>query len=183
MTLARTNAPTGWRAALIIPVAFTALGALSIHYPQLLGNGKGLAELAFLGTLSAGLAAVLAVLKSVATGVCLGSGAIGGLLTPSFAIGATLGALFAQLTGSDQVAGYALLGAAVVLAVAQRAPWTAIVLALEFTHAPIAFAPPIALAVALARITEHAVSGGTRWGRNLAQPRRAGVRRLPRSGR
>lgn len=160
MTRARTHAPTGWRAALTVPVTFAATGALAIAYPQLLGNGKNLAELAFAGTLTAGLAAALTVLKPVATGACLGSGAIGGLLTPSFATGATLGALLGYLPalGTPSHTDCALLGAAAFLAVAQRAPWTAIVLTVEFTGVGATFVVPIVCAVAATKVAELGIA-------------------------
>lgn len=61
--------------------------------PSLLGNGKALAGLAFSDRLPLAPAAVLVVLKPVATAACLHAGAIGGLLTPSLATGAVLGVL------------------------------------------------------------------------------------------
>ncbi len=69
------------------------LGAASIPLPQLLGNGRDIAELAFLGQLSPLLLGSLLVLRPLATVLCLGSGAPGGLFTPSLAIGAMLGGL------------------------------------------------------------------------------------------
>lgn len=57
MTTAARRAPTGWRAALMTTTTFTALGLTAIAYPQLLGNGKGPAGLAFTSTLSISLAA------------------------------------------------------------------------------------------------------------------------------
>jgi H+/Cl- antiporter ClcA len=157
MTRARTRAPRWWHAVVAVPITFTALGATAIAYPQLLGNGKNLAELGFTGALTSGLAAALAVLKPVATAACLRSGAIGGLLTPSFATGAALGALlgYTPIGGTQVQTVCALLGAAAFLAVAQRAPCTAVVLTLDFTHAPLSFAAPVACAVAAAKVTEH----------------------------
>jgi len=38
---ARAVAPSGWRLVVAIPLAFTAVGATAISFPQLLGNGKG----------------------------------------------------------------------------------------------------------------------------------------------
>jgi H+/Cl- antiporter ClcA len=176
MTRARTHAPHGWRAALTVPVLFTALGALAIPYPQLLGNGKNLAELAFTGSLPLGLAAALVVLKPAATAACLGSGAIGGLLTPSFSTGAALGLVTGDLwsrlwPGGDPTA-FALVGAAALMAVTQRAPWTAIVLTSEFTHTGLVILGPIAVAVALARFGERTLRLRARW----PNPRRRGSR-------
>ena len=52
-------------------------GVVSIQYPQLLGNGKGIVQLEALGSLSLGLLCVLLVLKPLATAACLGAGSPG----------------------------------------------------------------------------------------------------------
>jgi H+/Cl- antiporter ClcA len=157
MTLARAYAPTGWRSVAAVMVVFTALGASAIAYPQLLGNGKGLAEVAFAGSLALGIAVVLAVLKTVATAACLASGAIGGLLTPSFAVGAALGAfaggVWNLIWPGGAIAGYTLVGAGALLAVTQRAALTSIVLTTEFTHATQNIIAPLVLAVAVAMVS------------------------------
>ena len=59
-------------------VAFSALAALSIPYPQLLGNGKDAVQLAVVGGVSIGTLAVLFALKPLVTAACLGSGSPGG---------------------------------------------------------------------------------------------------------
>ena len=89
----RRFAPAGWRLPVVTTIVFAAVGASAIRYPELLGNGKGPAQLAFDGALGLGVLAVLVVLKPVATGACLASGATGGLLTPALATGAMLGGL------------------------------------------------------------------------------------------
>ena len=66
------------------------IGMVAIPFPQILGNGKGLALLGFDGRLAVGAAATLLLLKTLATVTSLGAGAEGGLLTPSVAIGASL---------------------------------------------------------------------------------------------
>ena len=181
MTRARTGAPTGWRAILTVTIAFTVLGAAAIRYPQLLGNGKGPAELALTGTLGAALAAWLVVLKPLGTALCLRSGAIGGLLTPAFATGALLGAVLSHASGAGHhPTEYALLGAASVLAVAQRAPFSALALTWEFTHVRLGFLVPLAVAVLAAAAAEGAVLAT--WHRTgpRSRPRpRSGPRGLP----
>jgi H+/Cl- antiporter ClcA len=158
-TFTRTHAPSGWRSVAAIVVVFTALGALAIHYPQLLGNGKGMLQLAFAGALAIGLAITLTVLKTVATAACLGSGAIGGLLTPSLAVGAALGAfaggVWNLIWPGGSLPAYAIICGAAVLAVTQRAALTAIVLVVEFTHATQNLIVPMVIAVALAMIIRN----------------------------
>ncbi|TAM89351.1 MAG: chloride channel protein [Jatrophihabitans sp.] len=152
MTRCRTVAPRGRRTLLMIPAAFAILGALGVAYPELLGNGKSLAQLALTGGVGAGAAAALAPLKAVATAMCLRAGAIGGLLTPSFATGAALGVALAApwsaLVPGVTPGAVALLGAATMLSVTQRGPVTAVLLGLEFTHPGFAALPALVLAVA-----------------------------------
>jgi H+/Cl- antiporter ClcA len=170
-TFARMHAPTGWRSVVAVVVVFTALGATAIKYPQLLGNGKGMLQLAFAGSIAIGLAIVLVVLKTAATAACLGSGAIGGLLTPSLAVGAALGAftggVWNLLWPGGTLVAYALIGSAAMLAVTQRAALTAIVLVSEFTHATQNLLAPMVIAVALAMIIS---SAARRVPRRLARP-------------
>lgn len=89
-------------------IVFVALGALAAPLPQLLGNCKGLVQLAFNGELTPLLVLFIAALRPLATAASLGSGAPGGLLTPTLAFGAVLGALCAQgwlLVWPDAAAG------------------------------------------------------------------------------
>ena len=65
--------------------------AASIPFPQLLGNGRDVAQQAFTGQVGPWLLVALFVLRPAATILCLGSGAPGGLFTPSLAMGAMLG--------------------------------------------------------------------------------------------
>nr|WP_321986601.1 chloride channel protein [uncultured Lichenicoccus sp.] len=71
-------------------IALTAPGAASIPFPQLLGNGRDIARLAFIGQVGPLLLVSLLVLRPAATLLCLGSGTPGGLFTSTLAIGALL---------------------------------------------------------------------------------------------
>ena len=159
---ARTLAPTGWQLPVSTTVVFAGLGVLAIWYPELLGNGKGPAQLALAGLGGIGSFAILAVLKPITTAACVASGASGGLLTPSLATGAMVGAatggLWSLLWPGTSIVSYALVGAAAFLATTQRAPLTAIVLVVEFTHTGVDLAAPIAIAVGLASITAERLS-------------------------
>ena len=119
-TWSRGFAPTGWRLPVATTTVFAAVGAAAIVFPELLGNGKGPAQLAFDGTLSLATLALLVVLKPIATGACLASGATGGLLTPALATGAMLGGLtggaWSLLWPGAPITGYAMIAAAAVLA-------------------------------------------------------------------
>ena len=137
-------------------VVFGALGALAISYPQLLGNGKPVVQLALVGQLGVGLLAVLLVLKPLATAACLGSGAPGGLFTPTLALGVLLGGLLGygwnELWPGAPLGSYAIIGGAAVLGAAMQGPLAAIVLLLELTRHGDALVVPILLAVVEATV-------------------------------
>ena len=161
MFWAGQHPPSGWRLPVTVFAVFTGLGVLAIPYPQLLGNGRGAAGLAFDAALSFPLAAILWLLKPLATAACLRAGATGGLLTPALATGALLGAaggrLWSDVFGGLNPGACALIGAAAVLATTQRAPLTAIVLVVEFTHSGEGLLAPIVLAVATSSYTANLI--------------------------
>lgn len=151
MTAARALQPRGWRLPLSTTVAFTAVGALAIPFPEVLGNGKGPAQISFDGTSPGWLLVVLLLLKPVATALCLGSGARGGLLTPALAtgalLGAAVGAAWTLMWPGSSLTGYALIGAAALLAAALQAPLAAIVLVVELTGLGPSLLSPVLIAV------------------------------------
>ncbi|TNM64475.1 chloride channel protein [Streptomyces sp. NP160] len=162
----RALAPTGWKLPVATTLAFTAVGVLAVPLPQVLGNGHAPAELAFVGQLGLGTAAVLLLARPLATALCLGSGARGGLLTPAVALGALLGLLVAaawsHLWPGAPVSAVAVVGAAAVLSVTQRAPLTAVVLLLEFTGSATTLLVPVLAAVTTATATARLVGSRSR---------------------
>ena len=74
---------SGPKLLVTLPLALAALGFIGIEYPQLFGNGKDMAHSVFLGEGGLGLLFALFALKPLVTALCLGSGASGGLFTPS----------------------------------------------------------------------------------------------------
>lgn len=150
-TAARRHAARGWRLPVWSLVNFTVIGLLAIYFPQLLGNGKGPAQLGFNSELTIGLAAVLLVLKVAITAGTLRAGAEGGLLTPGLANGAllaiVLGGLWSLAWPGVPPGAFAIVGAAAFLAASMSMPLTAIVLVTEFTRINHDFLVPIILAV------------------------------------
>jgi H+/Cl- antiporter ClcA len=148
---ARAKAPRDWRLPLWCVIAFPAIGLAAIPFPQILGNGKGIASLGFDGSLTIGLAAALLLLRTGATLGSLRAGAEGGLLTPGVAIGATMaaitGGLWSWIWPGTPLGSFAIVGGAAFLASSMRMPLTAIVLMMEFTRAGHDFLIPMALAV------------------------------------
>ena len=141
----------GW-ARLVGPVlAFGGVGLLAGPYPELLGNGQGIVQLAVVGGLSLGLACALLVLKPIVTAACLGAGAPGGLFTPTLTIGVLLSVVLAGLWSyvwPHVVPGsYALIGGGAFLAAAMQGPISGVVLVLELTHHFDALMAPTLLAI------------------------------------
>ncbi len=132
-------------------VVFAGLGAISLAYPQLLGNGKELTQLALAGRVSLGLVAVLVLLKPLVTAACLASGSPGGVFTPTLALGVLFGALmghvWASLWPGAAAGDYALIGGGAVLAAAMQGPLAAVVLMLELSHGDGSLTVPLLAAI------------------------------------
>jgi chloride channel protein, CIC family len=97
----------------------------------------------------------------LATVSCLGSGAPGGLFTPSLAIGAMLGGLLGVLWSwlwPGVLPGlFALVGAAAMLAATTQGPISAIVLMMELTGFARAAILPLLLAVTTATLIARTI--------------------------
>ncbi len=141
-------------------VALGALGLIGLAYPQLFGNGKDMAHAVFVGGGGFALLFALFALKPVVTALCLGSGASGGLFTPTLSTGAVLGG-FLGLAWSlawpgSPVGAYAMVGAAAMIGASMQAPLAALALVLELTHSGFQLmAPMIAATVTATAIARH----------------------------
>jgi CIC family chloride channel protein len=151
------NKPTGWRRLGAPLLALGAVGVLSIAFPQVLGNGKDITQLAFAGQVTPMLLALLVVLRPLATVACLGSGVPGGLFTPSLALGALLGGVlgvaWSSIWPGVPPGLFAVIGAAAVLAATTHGPISAVVLIIELTGRDRSFILPLLVAVVTATVT------------------------------
>ncbi|OIH94474.1 chloride channel protein [Curtobacterium sp. MCBA15_001] len=142
-------APKGWRLLVVLPVVFAMVGLIAVPFPEVLGNGRALGVFAMNTTTDGdtviGMAPIvflllLGVIRTITTAATIGSGAVGGTLTPSIAIGSAfggfLGGAWLLLWPADgpSLASFAFIGAAAFLATTMRAPFTALVLVVEFTE-------------------------------------------------
>jgi chloride channel protein, CIC family len=150
------NKPQGWQRLVVPTFALGILGAASIKFPQLLGNGKDIAQLAFSNQVAPSLLLILLVLRPLATILCLRSGVPGGLFTPSLSLGALLGGSlgFAWSMAWPGVPPglFAVIGAAAVLAATTHGPISAVVLIMELTGRDRSFVLPLLLAVVTATV-------------------------------
>lgn len=156
--------PRSWWILVVMPVVFTAVGLIAIPFPEVLGNGRALGQTAFSAAVSIGMLGILALAKTATTVATIGSGAAGGTLTPSLAVGAcagaALGGVWELAWPGGPVAAFAFVAAAAFLASTMRAPFTAIVLVIEFTNHGPALLVPTMLCVAGAVTVSYLL---TRW--------------------
>jgi chloride channel protein, CIC family len=155
------NKPEGWQRLIVPVVVLGAIGVVSIWYPQILGNGKDISQLAFVGRAGLGLALPLMLLRPAATILCVRSGAPGGLFTPSLTVGALLGLLLGSAWSvvwpgvPDGL--FALLGGGAVLAATTQGPISTVVLMMELTGRDRSFVLPLLLAVGTATLIARSI--------------------------
>jgi chloride channel protein, CIC family len=158
---ADSNKPKGWRRVITPLIVFVALGALSFPFPQILGNGQAVSELAFRGGIGPVVLLGILVLKPIATVMCVRSGAPGGLFTPSLTVGAMLGGCLGygwSLVWSGSPLGlYSVLGAAAMLAATTQGPISTVVLMFELTGHNRAFIAPLLLSVITATLVARLI--------------------------
>ncbi len=116
------------------------LGIVALFVPRVLGVGydniSGIINNEFPITVLLSIV----IFKSLVLFVTLGSGTSGGLLAPTFMVGAALGALFAMAVNAIfpeanlSPGAYALVGMAAVFGAASRATFTFIIFAFEITR-------------------------------------------------
>ncbi|AJK68489.1 chloride channel protein [Corynebacterium marinum] len=143
--LALMRSTGGWKVVdprwlpLSVGAATAGVVAASLILPGVTGNGEQIVRTALDPGSPLVLLAVLVVAKPLLTAASLGSGAVGGTLTPALAVGAALGSAAALIAGAgaESAPVLALVGAAMVLSVLQKAPLFAAVIAWELTWAPL----------------------------------------------
>jgi H+/Cl- antiporter ClcA len=161
VTWADRNRPQGWRRLAAPLLGLGLLGVVSIWFPQLLGNGRDISQLAFTNQAAPALLLMLLVLKPAATVLCMRTGAPGGLFTPSLTVGALLGAVLGHawswLWPGVPAGLFAIIGAAAVLAATTQGPISTVVLMMELTGRDRSFILPLLLAVATATLVARTI--------------------------
>jgi CIC family chloride channel protein len=132
------------------------VGALSAFVPEAWGNGYSVVSEVLLGGDVWQWIAIVLLTKVVATALSSGSGAIGGVFTPSLFVGATAGSVLTQLASLWLPAAWvgdpralAIIGMAAVLTAVTHSPLMAIVMVLEMTN-QFQLTVPVMLACAVA---------------------------------
>jgi H+/Cl- antiporter ClcA len=161
VTWADRNRPQGWRRLAAPLLGLGLLGVVSIWFPQLLGNGRDISQLAFTNQAAPALLLIVLVLKPAATVLCMRTGAPGGLFTPSLTVGALLGAVLGHawswLWPGVPAGLFAIIGAAAVLAATTQGPISTVVLMMELTGRDRSFILPLLLAVATATLVARTI--------------------------
>jgi H+/Cl- antiporter ClcA len=166
-----THRPRGGRRIAATFAVFLALGLVSIRYPQLLGNGKNVVQLAVLGQMSIGLMAVLFALKPLATSACLGTATPGGLFTPTLMIGVLLagvaGGAWTHVWHGPPLGSYALIGGGAFLAASMQGPVAGTILVLELTRHFDSLMVPTLIAVVEATVVARRIGAGSIYSARL----------------
>ncbi len=154
---------TGWSEPWRLGLGGLLLGAILVFMPLVAGNGYNV--VASLLSTSWPWHAVLLVLllKLLATALTVGSGAVGGVFTPTLFMGAVVGTLFGQALEwlfpgfALPMFVYAAVGMGAFLAAGTGAPLMAILMVFEMTHS-YALVLPLMLACVLAYFVARAVA-------------------------
>jgi CIC family chloride channel protein len=115
------------------------VGALAIVHPEVCGNGYSAVNAILRGQWLWQVLAVILIFKVIATGATFGSGAVGGVFTPTLFVGASLGFLFGDVAQffpghlAVNPSAFALVGMGAFLAATTHAPIMAIIMIFEVT--------------------------------------------------
>lgn len=131
----RTKLPVYARMAL----GGLVVGVLAIQYPEVCGNGYSAVNAILHGRWFWQSLALVLIFKVIATGATFGSGAVGGVFTPTLFVGASLGYLFGTIfhlafpSATISPSAFALVGMGAFLAGTTHAPVMAIIMIFELT--------------------------------------------------
>ena len=141
-----------------------SIALLGMWLPEVMGIGYDTINIALIGSYSAGLLLLMAAAKLVATSICSALNVPGGMIGPSFFIGATLGAGFGHLMIAwlpdigIQPGLYAMLGMSAMMGASLQAPLAALTALLELTDNPQIIMPGM-LVVVIAGLTASELFG------------------------
>jgi CIC family chloride channel protein len=157
-----------WPLPVTLAIGGLVVGVISVAVPQVWGNGYSVVNEMLNDKLALNLLALVLVAKLVSTAASVGSGANGGILTPTLFMGAAFGALFADVLHvidphlTSQQAAYAVVGMGAFLAATTHAPLTSILLIFEMT-----LDYEVVLPLMLACVTAHYVASIYRRGESV----------------
>ncbi|MDE1901083.1 MAG: ClcB-like voltage-gated chloride channel protein [Alphaproteobacteria bacterium] len=115
------------------------VGLISVWEPAVWGNGYSVVNSVLHHPWTWQALLAILVLKVLATALCSGSGAVGGVFTPTIFVGAAVGALYGHILGTftplpdTVIASYAMVGMGAFLASVTYAPLMCILMIFEMT--------------------------------------------------
>jgi CIC family chloride channel protein len=148
------------------------VGALAINVPQVCGNGYTVLVQMLQGNLWVTTIIGYVACKWLATMASFGSGAPGGVFTPSLFMGAGAGLLFGTAVhhvwpvGAPNPISFALVGMGAFLAAATRAPLMAVILLFEMTMS-YDIVLPLLLCSVIAYYTSKGIGGASLYSESL----------------
>lgn len=138
-------------------LAFAAIGAMAMWFPEILGNGKAGNQLSFTNAIDWKYGIALYGTKWLAVLLATAAGAYGGRITPSMMLGGMLGLLMAVAWNTIfpvvPIAAAAFVCSAIYLGLAQKMPITAIIFLLELSRFSMAYLFPLCACLATALFT------------------------------
>jgi CIC family chloride channel protein len=167
-----------------------AVGALSLQAPQVWGNGFSVVNSMLQGQWAWQALALVLLLKLAAVAATTGSGAVGGIFTPTLFMGAASGTLFAA--AATALVGPALpapagaaIGMGAFLAASTHAPLTSVLMIFEMTE-NYGMVTPLMLACVLAfsvsrLLRPESIYASSERAKNATDPRLATARELLRT--
>jgi chloride channel protein, CIC family len=129
-----------------------AVGLGGMIFPQALGVGYDTIGSLLQGDVPRAVIAGVLLVKSIIWVISLGSGTSGGVLAPLLMMGAALGGVEAIFLPNEGVGFWPLVSMGAILGGTMRAPFTAVLFALELTH-DITVLLPLLVAAMLAHAT------------------------------
>jgi CIC family chloride channel protein len=157
-----------WNPPATLALGGLIVGLLSLYVPQVWGNGYSTVNAMLNNQFPVQLLGLALVAKLISTSASVGSGANGGILTPTLFMGAAFGGLFGDAVhlldphSQSQLAAYAVVGMGAFLAGTTHAPLTSILLIFEMT-----LNYDVVLPLMLACVTAHYVARIYRHGESV----------------
>jgi CIC family chloride channel protein len=149
----------GHHRAITMALGGLGVGAISVWNPNVWGNGYSVVNAILHEPWTWKALLTILVLKIAATALSYGSGAVGGVFTPSLFVGAVLGALYGQILQGAALApdtamvSYAIVGMGAFLSSVTYAPLMSILMIFELT-----LSYEIVLPLMLACVISHAIA-------------------------
>jgi CIC family chloride channel protein len=150
------------------------VGAIATGFPQVWGNGYGATNQILHGQYALGFLFGLFVAKLLATLMTVGSGAVGGVFTPTLFLGAGLGGVFGMLLHEAHLAvglptaAFALAGMGSVLAATTHSLLLAMIMVFEISL-NYTLMPPLMVACAVSTLVARRLHPGTIYTEPLRQ--------------